>query len=77
MIEVLPSPVKSANDLKDYKAIKLPNGLRALLISDTSYDLEKLDQEEDELEHEEENSGGSSGVNIFNSDFEGQNEKLS
>ena len=59
MIETLPSPVKSANDLKDYKVIKLPNGLKALLISDTSYDLEKLDQEEEELEQDEQNGSNS------------------
>ena len=59
MIETLPTPVKSANDSKDYKVIKLPNGLKVLLISDTSYDLEKLDQEEDDLEHDKENGSGS------------------
>ena len=42
----LPTPVKSANDKKDYKCIQLPNGLKALLISDTSYDLSNLDKEE-------------------------------
>ena len=35
---------------KDYKCIILPNGLMALLVSDTSYNLDKLDQEEKELE---------------------------
>ena len=45
----LPKPVKSSQDVKDYKVIKLPNGLQALLISDTSYDLEKLDEEEAEM----------------------------
>ena len=49
-IQVLPNPTKSLNDTKDYKCIKLPNGLMALLVSDTSYDLDKLDQEEQELE---------------------------
>ena len=49
-IQVLPNPTKSLNDVKDYKCIKLPNGLMALLVSDTSYDLDKLDQEEQELE---------------------------
>ena len=48
-IKVLPTPIKSSEDVKDYKMIQLPNGLKALLISDTSYDLEKLDQEEAEL----------------------------
>ena len=49
-IQVLPNPTKSLNDVKDYKCIKLPNGLMALLVSDTSYDLDKLDHEEQELE---------------------------
>ena len=45
-IQVLSTPTKSTQDVKDYKMIQLPNGLKALLISDTSYDLEKLDEEE-------------------------------
>ena len=49
-IQVLPSPTKSLNDVKNYKCIKLPNGLMALLVSDTSYDLDKLDQEENEID---------------------------
>ena len=48
-IQELAKPIKSSKDCKDYKVIKLPNGLTALLVSDTSYDLEKLDQEEAEL----------------------------
>jgi hypothetical protein len=58
-ITILPTPVKSESDKKDYRVIQLPNGLKALLISDTSYDLEKLDEEEaqvgpDEADGEEE-----------------------
>ena len=49
-IKVLPTPIKSSKDQKDYKCFKLPNGLTALLVSDTTYDLEKLDQEENEIE---------------------------
>ena len=49
-VQILPTPVKSSNDKKDYKCIKLSNGLTALLVSDTSYDLEKLDEEEAQLE---------------------------
>ena len=49
VIKELPCPIKSPNDKKDYKVIQLPNGLTALLVSDTSYDLDKLDQEEAEL----------------------------
>ena len=44
-------PIKSPTDLKDYKLIQLDNGLKALLISDTTYDLKKLDQEELEVEN--------------------------
>ena len=45
---VLPVPAKSTNDKKDYRVIALGNGLRALLISDTSYPLDKLAEEEAE-----------------------------
>merc|ERR1719322_1227685 len=45
------TPIKSPTDLKDYKVIQLENGLKALLISDTTYDLKKLDQEELEVEN--------------------------
>ena len=44
--KILPTPVKAESDKKEYRAIELPNGLRALLISDTRYPLEKLDLEE-------------------------------
>ena len=47
-VQILPSLTKSANDVKDYKTIQLANGLKALLISDTSYDLEKLKAEEND-----------------------------
>ena len=47
-IKVLPPPEKSLTDKKNYRSLVLPNGLRCLLISDTSYPLEKLDQEEKE-----------------------------
>ena len=46
-----PSIIKSPTDLKKYKLIQLENGLKALLISDTTYDLKKLDQEELEVEN--------------------------
>ena len=69
-IQVLSTPTKSTQDVKDYKMIQLPNGLKALLISDTSYDLEKLDEEEageaddqseegdDDMEEDDEDSEG-------------------
>ena len=47
-LSVLPVPEKSSNDKKEYRVIALGNGLRALLISDTSYPLEKLAEEEAE-----------------------------
>ena len=43
--ETLQSPIKPSTDKKEYKFIKLTNGLKALLISDTSYDLSILDKE--------------------------------
>ena len=49
-VEVLPTPEKPLTDKKNYRAIRLPNGLRALLISDTSYPLDKLAMEEEQEE---------------------------
>ena len=51
----LPTPIKSSEDVKDYKLIQLPNGLKALLISDTSYDLKKLEEEQNS--NDESNTG--------------------
>ena len=51
----LPTPIKSSEDVKDYKLIQLPNGLKALLISDTSYDLKKLEDEQNS--NDESNTG--------------------
>ena len=51
----LPTPIKSNEDVKDYKLIQLPNGLKALLISDTSYDLKKLEEEQNS--NDESNTG--------------------
>jgi len=48
----LPSPVKSENDKKEYKVIKLPNGLTALLISDVR-NIVELDPKDCTLETEE------------------------
>ncbi|KAF4521421.1 hypothetical protein B566_EDAN010578 [Ephemera danica] len=38
-LEVLPPPIKSDNDKKEYRTIKLRNGLIALLVSDPSHGL--------------------------------------
>lgn len=46
LAETLANPVKAKSDGKDYRVVQLHNGLRALLISDTRYSLEKLNQEE-------------------------------
>ena len=54
-IRQLPTPIKSSEDVKDYKLIQLPNGLKALLISDTSYDLKKLEEEQNS--NDESNTG--------------------
>ena len=53
--KLLPTPVKAQSDKKEYRSIELPNGLRALLIADLSYPLDKLDEEE-QLEMMEEES---------------------
>ena len=41
------------SDKKDYRVIRLENGLTALLISDESYPFDKLDQEEKDLVEKE------------------------
>ena len=46
LVKLLPTPIKASTDKKEYKSIVLENGLKVLLISDTTYSLEKLDQEE-------------------------------
>jgi len=46
---LLPTPEKSKTDKKDYRALQLRNGLKVLLISDASYPLDKLDEEESNL----------------------------
>ena len=51
----LPTPIKSSEDVKDYKLIQLQNGLKVLLISDTSYDLKKLEDEQNS--NDESNTG--------------------
>jgi nardilysin len=66
----LPTPAKSESDKKDYSVIKLNNGLTALLISDTSYSLEKLQVEQDagaeasDEEDEEDDEEGSDGSDM-------------
>lgn len=47
---ILPTPVKSTTDEKNYRVIKLANGLVALLISDQRKDLKVLDDEEKALD---------------------------
>jgi len=52
-VEVLSPPAKAVSDRKEYRVIRLENGLRALLIADTTYDLDKLDEEEKDAVEEE------------------------
>merc|ERR1719430_2447520 len=66
-VEILANPRKSINDKKEYRVIRLENGLRCLLISDVAYPLDKLDQEELEEDSIEEESDG----NEESSDEEG------
>lgn len=68
VVQELPKPIKSSQDVKDYKVIQLPNGLKALLVSDTSYDLEKLDLEEKSVMHDQDDD---------ESDDEGEEEEES
>merc|ERR1719342_906080 len=48
-VQVLEVPVKSISDKKNYRVIRLENGLTALLISDEAYPLDKLDEEEKDV----------------------------
>ena len=67
---MLPSPIKSARDKKEYKVIKLDNGLKVLLISDSSSDLQKLDQDEDlQIQRKLRHSDNHSDRLQFNDDF--------
>ncbi|XP_023349391.1 nardilysin [Eurytemora carolleeae] len=51
---VLQTPEKASTDKKEYRAIRLKNGLTVLLISDCTYPLDKLDEEEALLAAKEE-----------------------
>lgn len=69
---ILPAPDKAKTDLKEYRSIRLPNGLRALLISDTRYPLERLDEEErvvaavdNESEDDESDSEGTNDLQVL------------
>jgi len=50
---LLPTPEKAETDKKEYRALKLKNGVTVLLVSDMAYPLDKLDEEEALLEEEE------------------------
>ena len=84
--KVLPTPVKSSTDEKQYRVIQLPNGLRALLISDKRVGLDTLDEEERVLdvtmssedgEPEEEMEEGESGEDSNDEDGEGDEKEVS
>ncbi|XP_058297839.1 nardilysin isoform X2 [Hylobates moloch] len=71
-----PEIVKSPSDPKQYRHIKLQNGLQALLISDLSNMEGKTgnttdDEEEEEVEEEEEDDDEDSGAEIEDDDEEG------
>nr|XP_055110734.1 nardilysin isoform X2 [Symphalangus syndactylus] len=71
-----PEIVKSPSDPKQYRYIKLQNGLQALLISDLSNMEGKTgnttdDEEEEEVEEEEEDDDEDSGAEIEDDDEEG------
>ena len=58
--KLLTDPIKAKSDKKEYRSIELPNGLRALLIADLAYPLEKLDEEEEammEVDESDEDTG--------------------
>ncbi|KAJ8920211.1 hypothetical protein NQ315_011872 [Exocentrus adspersus] len=58
--EVLPKPVQSESDKKEYRVIKLENGLTACLISDKSATVANLEEDEAMSETSSEDEGGSS-----------------
>uniref|UniRef100_A0A096MQL8 Nardilysin convertase n=1 Tax=Papio anubis TaxID=9555 RepID=A0A096MQL8_PAPAN len=71
-----PEIVKSPSDPKQYRYIKLQNGLQALLISDLSNMEGKTgnttdDEEEEEVEEEDEDDDEDSGAEIEDDDEEG------
>ena len=69
--KLLPTPVKAKSDKKDYRSIELPNGLRALLIADLSYPLDKLDEEEKaEMMMEEDSEDGDGSDDESEEDME-------
>jgi len=78
---VLPTPAQSDNDKKEYRVIRLKNGLTALLIADTVYPLDKLDEEEkteveEDMESEEEESDDEDGEDDEeDEDMEEENEE--
>eukprot|EP00095_Tigriopus_kingsejongensis_P008652 maker-scaffold537_size144400-snap-gene-0.25 protein:Tk08652 transcript:maker-scaffold537_size144400-snap-gene-0.25-mRNA-1 annotation:"PREDICTED: nardilysin-like" len=49
-LRILATPAQSPSDRKAYRTIELSSGLKALLISDTTYPLAQLDEEEKEMD---------------------------
>ena len=45
-VTVLPAPIKSQSDKKEYRQLKLQNGLQILLISDIHGDYSTVDGDE-------------------------------
>ena len=84
--KVLPTPVKSSTDEKQYRVIELSNGLRALLISDKRVSLDTLDEEDrvldvtmstEEGEAEEDMEEEESGEDSTDEDGEGEDKEVS
>ena len=66
--QTMQPPIKPSTDKKEYKYIKLANGLKALPISDTSYDLSILDKEarlESIAKHKPASYGDNNAVHDF------------
>ncbi|KYN03878.1 Nardilysin [Cyphomyrmex costatus] len=79
-VEYLETPVKSKNDKKEYRVIKLPNGLTALLISDiysktcASQNEDNQDKESTEDETEDEESSEEDGEHYDEDEGDTSNE---
>ncbi|XP_008547472.1 nardilysin [Microplitis demolitor] len=74
-VEYLDNPVKSSNDKKEYKVIKLPNGLTALLISDTHDLTDKVAGEQDAASTASSDEDDEEGSEEGSSDDEDDNEE--
>ncbi|XP_044007483.1 nardilysin-like [Aphidius gifuensis] len=76
-VDYLDTPVKSENDKKDYKVIKLPNGLTALLIADLHDDNKSINcHQGDSLQSEDDESESDNSDDDVDSGDSGDSEEV-